>query len=480
MGVRLPEGSLLVLVGAPGSGKSTWAAGLRGRAGVVSSDDLCALVGSGPRDQRARGQALDLVDSVVAARLARGLTTIVDATSLEDDRRASYRAVAAAAGRPCIAVAFATPAATCRARNRTRPDPVPEAALTALCKRAAAVIPLLGEEGFDEVVDGTTEHPRAVAIVPARLLEAPAGAARQHEEPMTLRFGLHLSRFDHAGGSGALGSAVVAAARAAEDAGFTSLWVMDHLLQIPQVGREWEDIPDSWTLLAGLAVATSTIRLGVLVTDVTLRPLAQLAKAVATVDCLSAGRVTCGLGTGWYEREHAVLGVPFPSLADRYARLEDALQVLPMLWGRGAPSFAGRTLEVTEAVSYPRPVQDPLPMLVGGGGERRTLRLAARFAAASNVQGEPDVVAHKVDVLRRHCVDVGRDPAEVTVTHLSRAQVWDGVGVRPSEDSATPEELVGRYRAYAEAGVEEAYVAPGALDPSAIAALAPVVAAFAR
>jgi F420-dependent oxidoreductase-like protein len=297
---------------------------------------------------------------------------------------------------------------------------------------------------------------------------------------MPLIFGLHLSRFDQTGGSAGLGPAVVAAARAAEEAGFTSLWVMDHLLQIPQVGREWEDIPDSWTVLAGLAVATTSIRLGVLVTDVTLRPLAQLAKAVATVDCLSGGRVTCGLGAGWYEREHTILGVPFPPLADRFARLEDALQVLPQLWGKGGPAYAGRTVDVAEAVSYPRPVQDPLPILVGGGGERRTLRLAARFAAASNVQGEPDAVAHKIDVLRRHCADVGRDPSEVTVTHLSRARLWDGSGPRPNDDAATLEELVARYHAYAEAGVQEAYLAPGTLDPSAISALAPLVAAFAR
>jgi probable F420-dependent oxidoreductase len=480
VGARLPEGCLVVLVGAPGAGKSTWAHGLAASARIVSSDELCTLVGTGPRDQRARGHALDLVDRIVAARLGRGLTTVVDATSLEDDRRASYRAAAARAGRSCVAVGFPTPAAACKARNRARPDPVPEATLAAMCKRAAAVIPGLGDEGFDVVLDGTALEASAVTIVPARHLDAPARATRQREEPMALTFGVHLSRFDHQGGSAGLGPAVVAAAQAAEEAGFTSLWVMDHLLQIPQVGREWEDIPDSWTVLAGLAVATSGIRLGVLVTDVTVRPLAQLAKAVATVDCLSGGRVTCGLGAGWYTREHEALGVPFPTLAERYARLEDALEALPLLWGKGAPAFDGRTVGVAEAISYPRPVQDPLPILVGGGGERRTLRLAARLAAASNVQGEPDVVTHKVDVLRRHCADAGRDPAEVTVTHLSRAQAWDGDGARPGDDAATIEELIGRYRAYAEVGVQEAYVAPGTLDPAAIRALAPLVAAFAR
>jgi F420-dependent oxidoreductase-like protein len=477
--VRLPEGSLVVLVGPPGSGKSTWAAGLRGGAVVVSSDALCALLGTGPRDQRARGGAFELLDRVVAARLARGLTTVVDATSLEDDRRASYREAARAAGARCVAVAFATPAVTCKARNRARPDPVPDAPMTALCKRAAVVLPGLAGEDFDDIIDATAVEPDDVAIVPARHVDGPVLAARQQEDPMPLAFGLHLSRFDHAGGPAGLGPALVAAAQAAEESGFESLWLMDHLLQIPQVGREWEDIPDSWTALAGLATATSRIRLGVLVTDITLRPLAHLAKVVATVDCLSGGRVTCGIGAGWYAREHEVLGLPFPPRAGRFAVLEDALDVLPRLWGKGAPSFEGRTVTVREATCYPRPVQDPLPILVGGGGEKRTLRLAAGGAAACNVMGEPDVVAHKVAVLRAHCADAGRDPAEVRVTHLSPAQPWDGRGERPTADAATAEELIGRSRALAEVGVQEEYLAPGTLDPDAIRRLAPVVAAFA-
>ena len=144
-----------------------------------------------------------------------------------------------------------------------------------------------------------------------------------------------------------------------------------------------------------------------------------------------------GLGIGWFEREHDLYGWDFPSRSRRYDLLEDALQLLPLLWGKGSPRFEGRTVTVPEAICYPRPLQDHVPILVGGSGERRTLRLVARYADACNLFGDAATVRHKIEVLHRHCADVDRDPAEVTVTNLTTAQVIDAGDERPADHAGT-------------------------------------------
>ena len=164
---------------------------------------------------------------------------------------------------------------------------------------------------------------------------------------------------------------------------------MDHFLQIPQIGREWEDMLESYTTLGYLAGVTGRVTLGTLVTGITYRNLAHLAKIVATLDVLSGGRAVCGLGAAWFEREHRLYGWDFPPRRERYALLEDALELLPLMWGPGAPRFEGRTVTVDEAICYPRPLQERIPILVGGSGERRTLRLVARHADACNLFGDP-------------------------------------------------------------------------------------------
>jgi alkanesulfonate monooxygenase SsuD/methylene tetrahydromethanopterin reductase-like flavin-dependent oxidoreductase (luciferase family) len=204
-----------------------------------------------------------------------------------------------------------------------------------------------------------------------------------------------------------------------------------------------------------------------MVTGITYRNLAHLAKIAATLDVLSGGRAMCGIGAGWYEREHKAYGFEFPPLRRRYALLEDALQLFPLMWGPGAPAFDGKTIHVAEALCYPRPVQERIPILVGGSGERKTLRLVAKYADACNLFGDAATVRHKVDVLRGHCADVGRDPAQVEVTHLASAP------------DASVEEHIGRYRTLAEAGVQTAMVRFPALDEAAVDAFAPVIAAFA-
>jgi alkanesulfonate monooxygenase SsuD/methylene tetrahydromethanopterin reductase-like flavin-dependent oxidoreductase (luciferase family) len=158
--------------------------------------------------------------------------------------------------------------------------------------------------------------------------------------------------------------------------------------------------------------------------------------------------------------------------------LEDALQLLPLLWGKGSPRFEGRTITVSEAICYPRPLQERVPILVGGSGERRTLRLVARYADACNLFGDAAVVRHKIEALHRHCADVDRNPSEVTVTNLTRAQVIGSGDERPAEHAGTRDEQIGRYRTFAEAGVQTAIVSLPDVAEGGIERFAPVIAAF--
>jgi F420-dependent oxidoreductase-like protein len=469
--LRLPDPCLVVLVGAAGAGKTAWARAWFDADCVVSSDRLRAVVGAGERDLRASRDAFELLDLIVAKRLARGLTTVIDTTGLEAKRRAAWRKLAAEAGVPAYAVAFDAPEKLVRERNRARGSPVPPKVVAAQLREAAAVLGGLGEEGFAGV-----EPAGPVELVAPELVGAPAAAARQAAAPLPLEFGLQISWF---GWEGDTRETLAALARAAEDAGFASLSVMDHFLQIPQVGREWEDMLESYTTLGYLAGVTSRIRLGTLVTGVTYRNLAHLAKVVATLDVVSGGRAMCGLGAGWFEREHALYGWRFPPLPERYALLEDALELLPLMWGPGSPRFEGRTTTVAEATCYPRPLQERVPILVGGSGERRTLRLVARHADACNLFGDPDTVRHKLAVLRSWCEKEGRDPAEITVTHLAPARVVAAGEPREGPGAASVEEHIGRYRELAEAGVQTAIVGlSDARGAEAVTRFADVIAAF--
>jgi F420-dependent oxidoreductase-like protein len=472
--VRLPDPCLVVLVGATAAGKSHWAGTWFDPDQVVSSDRLRAVVGTGERDQRASRDAFELLDLIVEKRLRRGLTTVIDSTGLEAKRREAWRALATRHAVPVHAVVCDAPAALVRERNRARESPLPSKVVTAQLREADGIAERLAAEGFAGV------HPaEPVQLVPAGLLAAPQAAARQQEAPMPLEFGLQVSRFQFPGHPASTAATLAEIARAAEAAGFTSLWLMDHFLQIPQVGREWEDMPESHTTLGYLAGVTERIRLGTLVTGIAYRTVPHLAKIVATLDVLSGGRALCGIGTGWFEREHRLYGWAFPPPATRYALLEDALELLPLMWGPGAPRFEGRTLTVEEAVCYPRPLQERIPILVGGSGERRTLRLVARHADACNLFGDPATVRRKLAVLHEHCATEGRDPAAVAVTHLAPARVIEAGEPREGPGAATVEEHVGRYRELAEAGVQTAIVGLShATGAAAVERFAPVIAAF--
>jgi F420-dependent oxidoreductase-like protein len=464
----------VILVGATAAGKSHWAGTWFEADQIVSTDRLRAVVGTGERDQRASRDAFEVLDLIVAKRLRRRLTTVIDSTGLDAGRRAAWRAVAERHNVPAYAVLFDAPASVVRARNRARPAPVPSKVVTSQLREAEGVAERLAGEGFAAV-----HRAGAVALVPPALVTALDAAIRQYESPMTLDFGLQVSRFDWPGHPGTTSANLAGVARAAEQAGFTSLWVMDHFLQIPQVGREWEDMLESYTTLGYLAGVTERIRLGTLVTGITYRNIAHLAKIVATLDVLSGGRAACGIGAAWFEREHRLYGWDFPPLAERYARLEDALELLPLMWGPGSPPFEGRTISVSETICYPRPLQERIPILVGGSGERRTLRLVARYADACNLFGDPDTVRHKLAVLHEHCAAEQRDPATITVTHVAAARVVSPGESREGQGAATVQEHIGRYRELAEAGVQTAIVGLSDADgPASVTRFAEVIAAF--
>jgi F420-dependent oxidoreductase-like protein len=482
-----------VLVGPSGSGKTAWAAANFRPTQVVSTDALRALVGEGEHDQRAGTDAFAVLDEVLERRLKRGLVTVIDSLGLEAQRRRDWLARARRRGMPCHAVLFPTPPEVCRSRNRQRDRPVPAKILTAQFRTFEHVRATIGAEGFDGVHDAGP-----VVLMAPDLVAAVDAAARQREDPMPLAFGLQIPSYTWAGGPAEIAPRLDAVAVAAEEAGFESLWVMDHFLQIPYIGREWLDMLESYTTLGYMAARTTRLRLGTMVTGITYRNLAHLAKIVATLDVLSGGRAMCGLGAAWFEREHRAYGWTFPPLRERYAALEDALQLLPMMWGAGSPAFKGRTIEVAEAMCYPRPRQEHIPILVGGQGEKRTLRLVAQYADACNLRGDAATVGHKLDVLARHCAELDRDPTTVRVTHLSTALVGsdqrevDGLVERLQPKGASPEayrtwanaatidDHVGRFRQLAEAGVQDAIVSlPDLSAPESVARFASVISAFA-
>ncbi len=498
----LPSPCLVVLVGPAGVGKSTWAASQFASNQIVSSDDLRAVVGDGPHDLTATADAFALVEEITTRRLQRGLTTVIDSLALDPQQRGRWRDLGRAAGVPCIAIAVDSSPTEIKQRNRSRDERVPDAVLRSQLEKWPSVLGTLPHEDFDEVHVITVD--RQAALVPAHL--APRSRARSSTRSTTapssttspsgssggsserapgVRFGLQLPRFTWTGGPAAIRPRLREIALAAEAAGFEQLWVMDHFRQIPSMGRPWEDMLESWTTLGYLAGVTNSIRLGTLVTGITYRNIAHLGKIVATLDVLSGGRAMCGLGAAWYREEHLAYGWSFPSVRERYALLEDALRLLPLLWGPGTPSFTGRAIQVPEAMCYPRPLQERIPLLVGGSGERTTLRLAARYADACNLFGEAPTIARKVEVLRRHCAEVDRDPAAVEITQLSTVLVGRDAHetaalverIRPARASAerfarqvsagTIEQHADRVRGLVELGVGTVMVSLADLDDTA-------------
>jgi F420-dependent oxidoreductase-like protein len=455
--IELPSPCLVVLVGPAGAGKTTWAREYVGDY-VVSSDALRALVGEGEHDLRASTDAFAVLDDVVERRMQRRLTTVIDSLGTDATRRRTWREMAARHGVPCVAIVFDVSAAAIRHRNKGRADRVADGVVRRQLAEWPSVVATVHDEGFAAV--HTVAPASLVPPALTRRRSPPADTVVPGPPARELVFGLQVSQYTWPGGPAELGDRLRDIARRAEAAGFTSLWVMDHFRQIPLLGPPWHDMLESWTTLAHLAACTERIRLGALVSGITYRNVAHLGKIVATLDVLSGGRAVCGIGLGWFADEHRAYGWEFPSVAARYALLEDALQLLPRLWGPGGKPFTGKMLDVPDTSCYPRPLQAHVPILVGGSGERRTLRLVARYADACNLFGDPDTVARKVAVLHRHCATEQRDATEVSVSHLSTVLVGDDADhVRSLVESTRPPKVAAERHARAvNAGTVEQHV----------------------
>src|SRR4051812_5357786 len=314
---RLPDPAVVVLAGAPGSGKSTWAAGRFRTAEVVSSDALRAAVGSGPSDLDASIEAFALLDQIVAARTKRSLMTVIDTLGLDPIRRTDYLHVARTAGLPAVLVIMNTAAALCRERNRLRDRPVPAPVLTEQLRRISKLVEDADEEGWDRVLIVDQDNPASAATE-----ETPPD--RDHGLATGPRVVLQVSRFPW--GEGDPGSWLRDLALRANEIGFYGLALMDHLIQIPQVDRAWEPIPEPWVTLGMIAGLDTDLRLGTLVSPVTFREPGITAKAAATLDALSGGRAFVGVGAGWWDREHAAYGVPFPPARTRLDALAAGIE----------------------------------------------------------------------------------------------------------------------------------------------------------
>jgi len=249
-------------------------------------------------------------------------------------------------------------------------------------------------------------------------------------------------------------------ASAADEAGIAWVSVMDHYFQMVRAGFPAEDpMLEAYTTLGYLAGVTSNVQLGVLVTGVTYRYPGLLAKIGATLDVLSGGRATMGLGAAWYEEEHLGLGVPYPTLAERFERLEETLQICRQMWDpTNDGPYEGKHYQLAQTLCSPQPLKRP-EILIGGAGERKTLRLVAQYGDACNFFATtPDEVTHKLDVLKGHCEDVGRDPAEIRVTLLHGGDALLSGDVDQFVEDVTP---------YAALGVETVILRPPTTSLSA-------------
>lgn len=270
--------------------------------------------------------------------------------------------------------------------------------------------------------------------------------------------GIHCSNFSHPGWQSRLADTLISTARVADQGGVDTITVMDHWFQMEVLGGPPEPMLEGYTTLGALSQVTANTRLSMLVTGVTYRHPGLLAKIVTTLDVLSGGRAILGLGAAWYEREHAGLGVPFPPLKERFERLEETLQICRQMWSDDNGPYDGTHYQLAETVNVPPPVRGSVPILIGGGGERKTLRLVAQYADACHLFAREgaDAVAHKLEVLRRHCDDVGRD--------------YDGIektigGLGTVDPGADPDVFLAEAEAYARLGFTLFTLTPRGDDP---------------
>jgi F420-dependent oxidoreductase-like protein len=305
-----------------------------------------------------------------------------------------------------------------------------------------------------------------------------------------VRIGLQVPSFELGGvAPEALFAKLVDIAATAEASGFDSLFVMDHLHQIPGVGPPEHRMLEGNTALAALAARTEGLQLGLMVGSVTYRNPALHAKITTTLDVISGGRAIHSVGAGWYEEEHQAYGFEFPPLKERFERLEDALRISRAMFTQESATVEGRHHRVDGVLNNPCPLRGDIPILVGGSGERKTLRLVAQYADGCNVFGDPERIRHLMGVLDAHCEDVGRDPTEITRTRLGTLAIaetheeaerklaeWpDRVNLDPERRKLVltvgdPDEVGEEVRALLDAGLEGlVFNMPNPHDPDAVA-----------
>jgi F420-dependent oxidoreductase-like protein len=273
-----------------------------------------------------------------------------------------------------------------------------------------------------------------------------------------LKLAIHNPSFTYPGGPENIATNLAATARAAEEGGADQFTLMDHWFQIPPVGAYTEPMLEGYTALGFVAAQTERMRLGLLVTGVTYRHPGLLAKTVTTLDVLSGGRAQLGIGAAWFEEEHDALGVPYPPIAERFERLEEAIQICFQMWSDDNGPYEGKHYQLKETLNVPPAISSPRPsLLIGGSGEKKTLRLVAKYADACNLfGGERDVVAHKLEVLKGHCENEGRDYGEIEKTII-----W---GMNPLDDV---DGFLAEMDAMAKLGIDKVWVSNKVPDPPA-------------
>lgn len=262
-----------------------------------------------------------------------------------------------------------------------------------------------------------------------------------------MKLGLQIPYFTWPGGPPELGPRLAEAARTADDVGFSSIWVMDHFFQLQGLGPAELDMLEAYTTLGFITAHTSRARIGTMVTGVTYRHPGILVKQVTALDVLSGGRAWMGIGAAWFEREHLGLGVPFPPMSERFERLEETIQIALQMWSEDNGPYRGKHYQLAETLNSPQPLTKPRPpILIGGSGEKKTLKLVARYADACNLFGDPPTVRHKLDVLRQHCEAEGRNYDDIEKTVL--------ISFDLGPDGSASGQLVQRLGAFAEVGVQ--------------------------